>query len=246
MSDLATVLQKYYYINDETTFDLYLGDIYEGSSWRAKLEYKFLKELHCIKHKLSDENIRIAAKLSLKYISKQLKKAIDMANENAIKEGKEPTYRRMASGNEIVAKKISDTVEQRLHVLNLDLVREIAKQLGIIVSIKNKQEICQDISNKLTKPVKVTKQLHRGKWKPIPHNNYDYLVSMYYNNCSKSIKQSSQFTVLKICENIEGTLYNDLEDETVMHIAKILKIQNFETRPKSELSQSITKRLIQV
>lgn len=242
-SELQKILQEYYVKNDSITFDMYLGDIYKGSDWRQTLEERFLKELY--HYRLSDENIRKAARNALKYVSKKLQDAIDDANEKAVEEGKEPTYRRMASNNEIVAKQISETVEKRLQMLSLDLVKEIAKQLGATISQKSKKEICGDISNKLTKPVKVTKQLHRGKWnmESIDSNNYKHLLNQYYSKDACKYP-SSEYTILKICRNIEDTLCTDLDDDIILTIAKSLNVREYEKRDIDDLCQSITRKLI--
>jgi hypothetical protein len=241
-SELQKILQEYYIKNDSITFDMYLGDIYKGSDWRLRLEDRFIKELSY--YELSDENIRKAARNALKYISKKLKEAIDSANEKAMKEGKEPTYRRMASNNEIVAKQLSETVEQRLEILSLDLVKEIAKQLAVTISQKTKQDICSDISNKLTKPVKVTKQLHRGKWSidSTESDNYKHLLKHYYSKDARKFA-SSEYTILKICGNIEDTLYTDLDEETIFTMSRALNVKDYENRSLQDLCQSITRKL---
>ena len=243
---LEKILQSYYINDDPTTLDFYLGDIYNGSEWRFKLEDKFITELYHYGGELTEENIRKLARHSLKYIGRKLRHAIEDANANAVNQGKDPTYRRLASNNELVAKKISDNVKQRLLNLNLELVKDIAKQLGITVSQKNKESICDDISNKLTKPVKVTKQLHRGKWdsNSCDENdckNYEYLVKQYYSSNDQKFASSS-YTILKICKNIEDTLYTDLNDNTIINIAKQLYVSEYEDREIYDLCQSITRK----
>ena len=247
---LENILQSNYIKNDVTTFDFYLGDIYEGSEWRSKLEERFITELERYDGKLSEENIRKLARHALKYINRKLREAIDHANKIAVNKGQDPTYRRMASNNELVAKKISDNVQQKLHDLNLDLIKNIAKQLGITVSQKNKENICYDISNKLTKPVKVTKQLHRGKWDSNSHDeidskNYEHLIKQYYSDDTRKLA-SSYYTILKICRNIEDTLCTDLDDNTILNMAKQLNVIDYDDRSTNDLCQSITRKCCSV
>ena len=106
-----------------------------------------------------------------------------------------------------------------------------------------------DIATKLTKPVKVTKQLHRGKWAPIiansDNNVFQNLVTIFVRKYGTKLP-SLEYAVIKVCQNMEDTLYYDLHHDLIASIASHVGLLNVNSKNKQQICHEITEFMCQL
>ena len=257
MTYLKNLLKDNYVDNDETSYDIYLGDMYINTHWREELEDEFHDELKRIQNdrkEVTDYRVRRAARRALRQINKEFKYEMEKNKENDSDNNSDSIHLESssASNNEIITIQLCENVQSNLFKLNADLLKKIGKLLGIVVSKKTKEQLCESIATKLTKPVKITKQLQRSKWEPVSienHKQYKHLINSISRTYTNGKKMPSlEYAVTKTCRNMEDTLYYDLPLNILVNIAKQMDYlkddDNYEMYDESEID-SIKQELCQ-
>lgn len=241
MTTLRKLLGDDFYIKDDNiTFDMYLGDLYSNTEWRNVLKNEFCQEIYNIRKSLTEENIKRAARKTLRAV------ALRFHEEFKTKKNSQDIHHSY-SDNELITNQICINVENALYDnLNIELLRNMGKLLGVSLSQKTKTLLCTDIASKLTKPLKVTKQLQKGRWEPIRDSllikRYKHLID-YYGNDHNYYLPSLQYAIIKTCQNMEDTLYHDLDSGNILFFAKQLNVPNYDNRESLELCKIITLKM---
>ena len=239
MSTLRELLGDDFYIkNDIVTFDVYLGDLYSNTEWRNVLKNEFCKELYNIRS-LTEENVKRAARKTLRAVTLQFNEEFKTRNSQDMHH----SY----SDNELITNQICINVENALYDnLNIELLKNMGKLLGVSLSQKSKTLLCTDIASKLTKPLKVTKQLQKGRWEPIDDslllNRYKHLID-YYGNDDNYKLPSLKYAIIQTCKNMEDTLYHDLDSDSILFFGKQLNVPDYNNRDTYELCKIITLKM---
>ena len=242
MTTLRNLLGHDFYIqNDIITFDLYLGDLYSNTKWRNVLEREFCQELYNIRKTLTEENIKRAARKTLRSVS------LRFNEEFKTKDNSQDDIHHSYSDNELITNQICINVENSLYDnLNIELLLNMGKLLGVSLSQKTKTLLCTDIASKLTKPLKVTKQLQKGRWGPINDSlliqRYKHLIDYYGNDHNYNLP-SLQYAIVKTCQNMEDTLYHDLDSDNILFFAKQMNVPKYDNRDTLELCKIITLKM---
>lgn len=235
-----------YVENDSLTFDAFLSDVFMGTVWRRKLEDMFEKELEAIKKtgkSMNERRARRAACKALRTIHKEVQPKIVKANCHGTPQKNIPLENiapeMIESKNDKVAQDLCSNVKNELNLnCNLIILRKMADALGINTSQKTKIEICDNIALKLTKPNKVKKSLHRGKWEPIitKDGEYNFGLVKYYGG--KEEKPSLQYTITRTYQNMCDTLEHDISNLVINKLARQFHIKG---KDKHDTCRQLTK-----